>query len=622
MTTPFMLAKDFTKDMKIPRKVYEGYKPPIGWILSEKFDGYRARWMPNDRHFLSRSNKVYSGTPEWFMNVMPNEYLDGELFAGRENFQDMGVVRKKNPEDEEWLPIKYFVYDLPEDKGTFEERVVKLKKIVTQATKVWEKVKKDLPEPFSNIPCPIVFTDQIKIKSMKHLDDIYKDVLSKGGEGVMIKDPVSIYEDKRSDYMLKYKPCFDAEAVIVDYKEGHGKYEGLLGAFVCKPLINYGNYSVVDDTEDNEFTLSGMDDDVRGSYLETHPEGTVVTYEYSGKTDNGKPRFARYLRIRDDIEIKENTKSTIKKDKIIKIFSALATNERNNGAGFKATAYIKTINGIKQFKDDSEITPENLKKISGLGEKLTGKIYEIMEKDTCDAYEKIKNIKDSRTIFMNIHGVGPVKAKKLVDSGFQSLEDLRKCSDLSKHLNDVQIRSLPYFEDLQTRIPREEIKNHEKYLKQIIKIYDIPPGSIKFCISGSYRRGAVDSGDIDILFTCKDKKKYVQFIDSLIESKYLVKELARGPSKYNGICRYGKNPCRRIDIMYTKPEEYPFAVLYFTGSKEFNVKMRADLLERGMTLNEHSLKYTETKKPVDHKFISEEDIFSYLGMEYVHPCDR
>ena len=74
--------------------------------------------------------------------------------------------------------------------------------------------------------------------------------------------------------------------------------------------------------------------------------------------------------------------------------------------------------------------------------------------------------------------------------------------------------------------------------------------------------------------------------------------------------------------MYTKPEEYPFAVLYFTGSKEFNVKMRADLLERGMTLNEHSLKYTETKKPVNHKFVSEEDIFSYLGMEYVHPCDR
>ena len=97
-------------------------------------------------HFLSRNNKVYTGTPDWFLSAMPDEFLDGELFAGRENFQDMGVVRKKNPEDEEWLPIKYVVYDLPEDPGKFEDRVVKLKKIVEKATKVWNKKKKRLPQ--------------------------------------------------------------------------------------------------------------------------------------------------------------------------------------------------------------------------------------------------------------------------------------------------------------------------------------------------------------------------------------------------------------------------------------------------------------------------------------------
>ena len=108
-----------------------------------------------------------------------------------------------------------------------------------------------------------------------------------------------------------------------------------------------------------------------------------------------------------------------------------------------------------------------------------------------------------------------------------------------------------------------------------------------------------------------------------ISEAIVVEELSRGPKKFMGICKLNKDDIGiRIDIMYTKPEEYPFAVLYFTGSKEFNVKMRADLLERGMTLNEHALKNTDTKKPVDHKFVSEEDIFSYLGMEYVHPCDR
>jgi DNA polymerase/3'-5' exonuclease PolX len=622
MALSFMLAKEYTKDMKIPRKVYSGYNPPVGWLLSEKFDGYRARWEPGNNQFVSRSNKVYSGTPDWFKNAIPDVHLDGELFAGRENFQDMGVVRKKEPEDEEWLPIKYFVYDLPEETGTFKERIIKLKEIVKKAHKNWEKIREDYPEPFCDIECPIVFTEQIEIKSMKHLEEIYKDILNKGGEGVMIKDPKSLYEDKRSDYMLKYKPCFDAEAVIVDYKEGNGKYEGLLGAFICKPLVSYGNYSVIDDNENHIFTLSGMDDEIRENYLETHPEGTVITYEYSGKTDTGKPRFARYLRVRDDIEIKENVNSCDKRDRIIEIFSKLAQYETNNGQGFKAAAYHKSIIGIKKFVDDSEITIENLKTIKGLGEKLIGKIQEIMEKDTCSAYEKIKNIKDLRTVFMGIHGVGPKNAKKLVDAGFKSIEDLRECENIEEYLNEVQIKSLPHYEDLQLRIPREEIQTHEKYLKLIIKIYDIPPGSIKFCITGSYRRGKVDSGDIDVLLTCKDKKKYKQFIEALKESKYLVEHLAEGPKKYNGICKYGKNPCRRIDIMYTKPEEYPFAVLYFTGSKEFNVKMRADLLERGLSLNEYSLKDSNTKKPVNHTFVEEKDIFDYLDMEYVHPCDR
>ena len=622
--TSFMLAKEYTKDMKVPRKVNPGWKPPVGWLLSEKYDGYRARWIPERQVFLSRNQKVFNA-PDWFKGAMPDINLDGELFAGRENFQDMGVVRKKIPIDEEWINIKYVVYDLPEDNNVFEVRVKNLKNVVDETKKAWDtfQFSEDThASPFNSIESPIVFTEQVKIKSLKHLDEIYKDVLSNGGEGVMIKDPKSYYEDKRSDYMLKYKPCFDAESIIVDYKVGQGKYEGLLGSFVCKPLINYGNYSVIDKNEGHEFTLSGMDDEIRSNYLETHPEGTIITYEYSGITDTGKPRFPRYLRVRDDITIKEITSSSDKKERIIEIFSAIANHERNNGQGFKASAYLKSINGIKKFSDDSEITVENLREIKGLGDKLIGKIQEIMEKNTCSAYEKIKDIKDPRTVFMGIHGVGPVKAKKLVQEGFKTIEDLRECGNLKEHFNDVQIKSLPYYEDLQMRIPRAEIQNHEKYLKQVIKIYDIPPGSIKFCITGSYRRGKVDSGDIDILFTCKDKTKFVKFVDALYESNYLVEELARGSTKYNGICKYGNNPCRRIDIMYTKPEEYPFAVLYFTGSKEFNVKMRADLLEKGMTLNEHSLKNTDTKKPVNHKFSTEEDIFEYIGMGYVHPCDR
>jgi len=613
-----MLAKEYTNDMKVPRGLTD-YKPPIGWLLSEKYDGYRARWIPDKQIFLSRNQKVFNA-PEWFKCVMPNVDLDGELFAGRENFQDMGVVRKKIPIDEEWINIKYVVYDLPEDDNVFEDRVKNLKQVIEESKIEWDKLKEEYPEPFNNIDCPVVYTEQIKVKSLKHLETIYKEVLKNGGEGVMIKDPKSQYEDKRSNYMLKYKPCFDAEAIIIDYKEGAGKYEGMLGGFVCRPLISYGNYSVKD--ESYIFSISGMDDNIRDNYKDTHPLGTVITYEYSGKTDSGKPRFPRYIRIRDDIVIKDDDGTSDKRDMIISIFNSLGNFEKANGEVFKANAYFKVIPHLKNIQNDSGLTVENLKSIKGLGKSLLTKIQEIIETGSCPAYDRIKDYDDIRQVFMGIHGIGPKNAAELVKAGFKSIEDLRNCPNIEDHLNNVQMIGLEYYEDLQLRIPREEIVYHERYLKQVHKLCDIPKGTVHFTIAGSYRRGKVDSGDIDILFTSKNKKKYDEFIDKLRENNYLVEDLARGTKKYNGICRYGKNPCRRIDIMYTKPQEYPFAILYFTGSMEFNTKMRANLLEQGLSLNEYSLKDNETKKPVDHKFVKEEDIFEYLNMDYVHPCDR
>ena len=76
------------------------------------------------------------------------------------------------------------------------------------------------------------------------------------------------------------------------------------------------------------------------------------------------------------------------------------------------------------------------------------------------------------------------------------------------------------------------------------------------------------------------------------------------------------------DFMFTKPDEYPFAILYFTGSAEFNVRMREDLLKRGLTLNEYSLKDSKTKKKVDQEFNNEKDIFEYIKYDYVEPENR
>ena len=90
-------------------------------------------------------------------------------------------------------------------------------------------------------------------------------------------------------------------------------------------------------------------------------------------------------------------------------------------------------------------------------------------------------------------------------------------------------------------------------------------------IAGSYRRGGEESGDIDVLIKSEKKEIYKRFINKLNKLGYLIDELALGPKKYNGVCRHRfSGIARRIDIMYTTPDEYPFAIFYFTGSDNFN----------------------------------------------------
>ena len=74
------------------------------------------------------------------------------------------------------------------------------------------------------------------------MDEFYKNIISNGGEGIMIKRPDSLYKNGRSSDMLKYKPAFDREAEIIGYKKGKGKYKGKLGALICRPLKNCDTY--------------------------------------------------------------------------------------------------------------------------------------------------------------------------------------------------------------------------------------------------------------------------------------------------------------------------------------------------------------------------------------------
>jgi len=559
-------------------------------------------------------------------NLLKDLTLDGELWAGRDNFQLMGVVRKKIPIPEEWSNIQYQVYDITNSEGGFVDRLKLLKKITNFTIKAWSILVKreeiNLPDNKPN-ECPLIFAEQMKITSEKKMEVFYQDIIDNGGEGIMMKHPESLYSDGRSSYMLKYKPDFDREAIIIDYRMGEGKYTGLLGSFICKPLINHDTYMSIDPDDNHIFTLSGMDDKIRNDFKKTHPEGTLITFKCSGFTDKGVPRFARYQRIRDDVIIKDhvdNPDSRIKLDKVQEILSKLEKHYKANYDTFRLKTYIQVNKTLKTLDTDKDLDPKNLETVKGIGQGTIDRIKEIIDTGTLREYEKIKDKKSPIEEFLKIHGVGIQHAKKLVSSGFKTIDDLRNCPSIKDHLNDTQLKGLQWFDDIQQRIPYEEIQKHEIILKNLLKKID---PNAELTIAGSYRRKRPDSGDIDLLLKADTKETYDRFIDSLKKSDYLVEDLARGAKKYMGIGKgIDTNIHRRIDIMYTKPEEYPFAILYFTGSGDFNVRMREDALKQGYTMNEYSMKQTETKEKIDKIFNEEKEIFDFLGYEYLTPEQR
>ena len=619
-----MLAKEYTEGMKAPRGIKD-YNPPEGWYKSEKLDGYRAQTDNIDDTIKSRNGKLYN-CPEWFMDAMRIDgvvvNMDGELFAGRDKFQQMGVVRKKVPIDEEWYNIKFYVFDLPDLMESFKMRYQKLVEIVETLQTNWSNYQLQNSE-LMNISCPVVLCEHTLVESMDDMKCFYKSVLDSGGEGIMLNDPNAMYEGKRSNGLLKYKPSFDMEARIIGYKKGAGKNKGKLGALICQPLKNCDTYHMVDEIEAHEFSTSGMDNSVRESYLTTHPIGTIITIQCSGFTNSGKPRFARYLRIRDDIVVKENIQKKMEGNNTAKlcvhIFERMAIYEKSNDSPFKAKAYNTASKALKNM-NDCDLTPENLLKVKGIGKSILEKIMTIIQTGTLEQYEKIKDFKDPKETLMGVHMIGSVKAKELMSRGINSVEDLKKCENVKEYLNDVQIKGLKWYDDMQHRIPYDEITNHETYLKGVLQ--EVDP-TAELTIAGSYRRKKNDSGDIDMLIntpSVKNNSVYNKFMDVLFQKGYLLEELSRGPKKFMGISKLDDGIGRRIDIMYTKPQEYPFAILYFTGSMEFNVKMRGELLEKGLSLNEYGIK--KDKKNVKHGCKTERDVFQYLGYDYVEPENR
>ena len=314
------------------------------------------------------------------------------------------------------------------------------------------------------------------------------------------------------------------------------------------------------------------------------------------------------------------------KSTIEEAFGLLLKIEQGN-KGVEAAAKRKAYTGaLAKLVDIPSITSlEDLKPLRGKA-KDGGSIYqravEIFETGTCAVLEEMKDDKDvwaAYDVFLELHGVGPSMAYELAADGLRSIEDLKKAVASGKiTLNKTQTIGLTYHDNIQTRIPREEMLEHEKVLKEVATKAGCPLTDIV----GSFRRGRPDSGDIDMLLCSKDSKMLDAMVETLTKGYYIREKLAHGAHKFMGICRLGKLPFRRLDILLTPPEEYGYALLYFTGSQKFNILVRQHALTLGYTLNEHKLSIIESRaKPVP-VLRTEEEILAFLGIKYVRPQDR
>ena len=321
----------------------------------------------------------------------------------------------------------------------------------------------------------------------------------------------------------------------------------------------------------------------------------------------------------NSIDIKRSSKVKTMNIVLIDIMEELADIMMRQGEPFKARAYKKASESIMAFPD--EITNvSQLKGQFGIGKTIMEKLEEYQKTGTLRVLERERQ--NPMNLFTKIYGVGPKKAKQLIDDGIKTISQLKENKD---KLNDTQKIGLTYYEPIQKRIPRSEIEEYNKVFDKIFQ--EVAPEKSKYEIVGSYRRQAKTSGDIDIIITNENNNVDVfnKFLDKLVEEKIIIEVLTRGKTKSLTIGQLPNSIPRRLDFLYTSPNEYAFATLYFTGSKAFNTVMRQRALDMGYSLNEHGFsKMSSGKKgeKLETLFPTEQSIFEFLHMKYKEPVQR
>lgn len=343
-----------------------------GMMASEKLDGFRAFWdggvsrnIPKsevpwanhdgDERFVEKQiatglwtrygNVIHA--PDYWLDTLPATMLDGELYMGRKQFQKLRSICAKLPSqrnDLDWASVKYYVFDAPEPTSVFQDGVIEgrigNKKFTMNMHGAYDwhrsrcqTLSVEVPiyaEAFGNkynrLRNRDHWNDTVSLHNQltlpldeetasSYVTNLLHDIVNLGGEGLILKDPHSLWRPERTHRMLKVKDLIDDEAEIIGYVSGcetdfGSQHLGSVGSLVCRLAdgtvfrlaglrSNVRTFASVsgDWTEAKEWATKNPGKEVPDwMYAPYYPRGTLLTFTYREKTNEGIPREARILR--------------------------------------------------------------------------------------------------------------------------------------------------------------------------------------------------------------------------------------------------------------------------------------------------------------------------------------
>ena len=332
----------------------------------------------------------------------------------------------------------------------------------------------------------------------------------------------------------------------------------------------------------------------------------------------------------------------------IEVLQQMATYYDSIRDNWRTRAYRQAISTLR-IQPTRITTAAEAALLPNISSRIAAKIEEIVYTNRLRRLDSTKDEPTDQAIqlFAKIYGVGLAQASKWVQAGHRTLDDLKTAQ---VPLTTNQQIGIAHFDDFILRIPRAEVALHGDIVRRALHAID--PG-LEATVGGSYRRGALDSGDIDIVITkAGATARYLRtvvietLVPELFKQGFLTAGLAEtnkdSGSKWHGACQLpashtspgdsntNTNPCRRIDLLLVPWDEIGAAMIYFTGNDIFNRSMRLLASKKGMRLNQRGL-YRDVIRGKDRAKITEgvkvegqdeRRIFERLGVPWREAVDR